>query len=160
MKIRRSILVFLVTMNFVTFVSWGLSYTYIAYNSANYIWRLFNGTFRCQERASKHPRTLFTWYGYETAREYSRGYGIMSVVIPGVYGQQYRHYILPLWVPAVVFSGLAMFVYAPIRRRRIRRKRGLCTKCGYDLRGNESNICSECGEPAGDSQSYKSEPTT
>ncbi len=30
-------------------------------------------------------------------------------------------------------------------RRMIRRKRGLCTKCGYDLRGAEHDACPECG---------------
>ena len=32
------------------------------------------------------------------------------------------------------------------RARRVRRrKRGLCIKCGYDLRGDFSAGCSECG---------------
>ncbi len=30
-------------------------------------------------------------------------------------------------------------------RRMIRRKRGRCTKCGYDLRGAEHEVCPECG---------------
>ena len=30
-------------------------------------------------------------------------------------------------------------------RRVIRRKRGLCLKCGYDLRGAEHEVCPECG---------------
>ena len=30
-------------------------------------------------------------------------------------------------------------------RRMIRRKRGRCIKCGYDLRGDFSAGCSECG---------------
>ena len=30
-------------------------------------------------------------------------------------------------------------------RRLIRRKRGLCIKCGYDLRGTEHEVCPECG---------------
>ncbi len=37
------------------------------------------------------------------------------------------------------------FVRGPWRRHR-RRKRGLCVACGYDLTGNESGRCSECGE--------------
>ena len=27
-----------------------------------------------------------------------------------------------------------------------RRRRGLCLKCAYDLTGNESGVCPECGE--------------
>jgi hypothetical protein len=36
------------------------------------------------------------------------------------------------------------FVRGAMRRWR-RRRRGLCLKCGYDLTGNESGVCSECG---------------
>lgn len=35
-------------------------------------------------------------------------------------------------------------IRGPVRRRR-RRRRGLCTECGYDLTGNESGVCAECG---------------
>ena len=35
------------------------------------------------------------------------------------------------------------------RRRRDRRERGLCAKCSYDLTGNVSGICPECGMPIG-----------
>ncbi len=38
-------------------------------------------------------------------------------------------------------------LYGPrIVRRWIRCKRGLCLKCGYDLTGNVSGVCPECGE--------------
>ncbi|MDB5172513.1 MAG: hypothetical protein JWN51_1286 [Phycisphaerales bacterium] len=33
--------------------------------------------------------------------------------------------------------------------RRARRKRGLCIPCGYDLAGNVSGICPECGAKVG-----------
>jgi len=35
----------------------------------------------------------------------------------------------------------------PLRRRR-RRRRGLCVTCGYDLKGNVTGTCPECGELA------------
>ena len=31
------------------------------------------------------------------------------------------------------------------RRQRLLRERGLCLKCGYDLTGNVTGVCSECG---------------
>ena len=31
--------------------------------------------------------------------------------------------------------------------QRRRRRLGLCLKCGYDLTGNESGVCPECGSP-------------
>ena len=33
------------------------------------------------------------------------------------------------------------------RTRRLRSKQGLCAYCGYDLRGNVSGVCPECGAP-------------
>ncbi len=45
------------------------------------------------------------------------------------------------------------FIRGPLRRHR-RRKRGLCLKCGYNLTGNTSGICPECGtkiDPPGSS---------
>ncbi|UCE61529.1 MAG: hypothetical protein JSU63_07220 [Phycisphaerales bacterium] len=37
------------------------------------------------------------------------------------------------------------FIRGPLRRRR-RRRKGLCTSCSYDLTGNMSGVCPECGE--------------
>jgi len=36
------------------------------------------------------------------------------------------------------------FIRGPVRRR-YRRRRGLCSQCGYDLRGNTTGVCPECG---------------
>ena len=36
------------------------------------------------------------------------------------------------------------FIRGPLRRHR-RRKRGLCVACGYNLTGNVTGVCSECG---------------
>jgi hypothetical protein len=36
-------------------------------------------------------------------------------------------------------------IRGPLRRWR-RRRKGLCLKCGYDLTGNTSGVCPECGE--------------
>jgi hypothetical protein len=36
-------------------------------------------------------------------------------------------------------------IRGPLRRSR-RRRRGRCLVCGYDLRGNVSGVCPECGE--------------
>ena len=37
-----------------------------------------------------------------------------------------------------------VFVRGPLRRW-WRRRKGLCIKCGYNLTGNESGVCPECG---------------
>ncbi|HEX4792918.1 MAG TPA: hypothetical protein VH370_03945 [Humisphaera sp.] len=49
---------------------------------------------------------------------------------------------LPLWAPA----GMALLVTVVFRRRASRRwNAGCCANCGYDLTGNISGVCPECG---------------
>lgn len=59
-------------------------------------------------------------------------------------------YIASIRLPPLALSGLLAtyptiaFVRGPVRRRR-RRRRGLCIRCGYNLTGNVSGVCPECG---------------
>lgn len=43
----------------------------------------------------------------------------------------------------IVYPTIA-FILGPLRRWR-RRKRGECLNCGYNLTGNVTGVCSECG---------------
>ncbi len=51
---------------------------------------------------------------------------------------------VPFWISALFFAALSWYLYAPLHRRRKRKKLGLCVKCGYDLRGSKDR-CPECG---------------
>ena len=57
----------------------------------------------------------------------------------------------PLWpgfaINTIFYAAILWFVMlGPFTARRIiRRKRGQCIKCGYDLRGAEHEACPECG---------------
>ncbi len=53
----------------------------------------------------------------------------------------------PIWILAMLTGAwpVVAFFYHPYRRHR-RRKRGLCLACGYNLTGNTSGVCPECGE--------------
>ncbi len=51
-----------------------------------------------------------------------------------------------LVIPLAAIYPIIAFIRAPYRRRALRRRKGLCVNCGYDLTGNVSGICPECGE--------------
>ncbi len=51
----------------------------------------------------------------------------------------------PLWVPILAFAMCPLLVCGwSARQRNVRRLRGNCAKCGYDLRGS-TDTCPECG---------------
>ncbi len=52
--------------------------------------------------------------------------------------------ILPL---VLIFSTwpAIWLLRTPTRRRKLRARRGLCEKCGYNLTGNSTGLCPECG---------------
>lgn len=57
---------------------------------------------------------------------------------------------IPHWLAPAVFA-LPPLLWLSLRSRqryvgRRRRRRGLCLRCGYDLTGNASGNCSECGQ--------------
>ncbi len=54
-----------------------------------------------------------------------------------------RYQLILLAVLLALYPAVA-FIRGPLRRYR-RRRGGLCVKCGYDLHGNESGVCPECG---------------
>lgn len=53
---------------------------------------------------------------------------------------------IPIWFLIVAFPAYPSiaFIRGPLRRWR-RRKRGECVNCGYNLTGNVTGVCSECG---------------
>ena len=84
------------------------------------------------------PRTAWTSYdfGKFTGWRATRG--------PGPWA--YYTVSIPGWIPAVLL--LAYPTVAAIRgplRRQQRRRKGRCLECGYDLTGNVSGQCPECG---------------
>ena len=61
------------------------------------------------------------------------------------------------WFPITVFSIAPLVWLTRKLRRRRRRKRNLCVTCGYNLRGNTSGRCPECGTPV-PTQELNAEP--
>ena len=54
---------------------------------------------------------------------------------------------VPLHLSLLVLLPVVVYPILPPVIRRNRRKRGLCGKCGYDLRGQEEPRCPECNTP-------------
>jgi hypothetical protein len=78
-----------------------------------------------------------------------------SAAVRHWYGKSFRwwhHYnqdtfCFPMWLVLLALCPLWIWtLIQPVRLRRSRRKRGLCVSCGYDLTGNVSGRCPECGE--------------
>jgi len=68
--------------------------------------------------------------------------------IPYAYGE--THLTIHLWVPFILVAAYPTIVIVTrVYRRHRRRRKGLCLKCGYNLAGNVSGVCPECGERIG-----------
>jgi predicted RNA-binding Zn-ribbon protein involved in translation (DUF1610 family) len=67
------------------------------------------------------------------------GEPLPSMVLP------YRVVYLPDWLVTAVLFALAAPPLARAAVRRSRQRRSLCATCGYNLTGNTSGVCPECG---------------
>ncbi len=83
-------------------------------------------------------------YGYMRFTSYDRDHPRDELLAANVTAVS-----LPLWSIIILFGTYptTAFIRGPLRRWR-RRRTGLCVKCTYDLTGNVSGVCPECGEAA------------
>jgi hypothetical protein len=56
----------------------------------------------------------------------------------------YWHIYIPLWLPLVALLPPTLWLWHRDRRRP---RPGYCRRCDYDLTGNVSGVCPECGTP-------------
>ncbi len=152
----RKVLAILCAASSVAFVGiWGLSYvramsvdwrgsrsrTWIAsdYGSIH-----ISHTGNQQMISSKRPTVRL--YSQSWGREVFgwRGLYLFDFVVSGSSG----HLLFPAWVPVCAFGFAGWLLARPSIREWRRRSAGLCGGCGYDLTGNTSGRCPECGEKA------------
>jgi hypothetical protein len=56
------------------------------------------------------------------------------------------HIVIPLWMLLVLWAAYPAIAFARrLLDHRRRRKRNQCVHCGYNLTGNVSGVCPECG---------------
>ncbi len=74
-------------------------------------------------------------------------WGVQSAWCAGIGGLGLAAATIELRLLTSVLGGLTtlILVVSYFRRRRFRRPTGLCMACGYDLTGNASGACPECG---------------
>lgn len=83
--------------------------------------------FSIDRRFDGDPMDLYWWV--EVTKYDFGGWGLM----------------VPLWIPFVLTAIPTVVAW----RRDRRPPPGHCQKCGYDLTGNESGVCPECGSECG-----------
>ncbi len=64
---------------------------------------------------------------------------LQNALLPRVFAR--GQFVIPLWMPFLLFAGAAVFfggtaTFPP----------GHCRHCGYNLAGNISGVCPECGK--------------
>jgi len=60
-------------------------------------------------------------------------------------GPKWTKIVIPFWVPLGLFLLYPTLVFIQVRRLKRRQKMGHCKNCGYNLTGNVSGKCPECG---------------
>lgn len=93
----------------------------------------------CLQFTTPNPLPSRGWGLHRRAFGELRLWGELSSVNAG--GRAFRTAIVPLWVPLLALAGPTIWLW----RRDRRHPAGHCRKCGYDLTGNVSGVCSECG---------------
>jgi hypothetical protein len=62
---------------------------------------------------------------------------------PALQNQMFATTFIPFWIPFLIIAVPTAVIIRRMRRWKPEGK--LCKSCGYDLTGNVSGICSECG---------------
>ncbi len=112
------------------------------FRDGNLVWSVSEGelsillTTRCEAGRTYKGHDYFL--GDFSVHKYVKSLSASDVLNRSVY--------VPLWFPLTLLASYPTiaFIRGPLRRWR-RRRKGLCLKCGYDLMGNVSGVCSECG---------------
>jgi len=126
---------------------WGLSYAnHTLYRGNRFLVSSYGGHIQ-------YLRTDRPWSEWGKSDRYSLGwqvdrrYDLNTLWKPWcTFATWYWTVYVPLWMPTLLFGGVFWRAYPPVYRLHKWRKLWLCLTCGYDLTGNTSGTCPECGD--------------
>ena len=125
---------------------WGLTLWWpirSATTASSFVW-LDNGSLLFMVKDYGMPPSYDSPYGLKP----SRGFADYGFILPRWTFQEfpekswYAIVIVPLWLPLLLTAIPTAWLWHRDRRRI---RPGCCLRCGYDLTGNTSGVCSECG---------------
>ncbi len=90
----------------------------------------------------------FYTYRFPSALRLYTGWPLRTLAVDGWHHSGPRMILWPGFAINTIFYAATLWLLIPgpfALRRLIRRKRGLCVACGYDIRHAEHDVCPECG---------------
>ena len=146
--IRKTFIIIALVGLLASLALWGMSYTVLGWSNGRTTISVSGGAVRYVEFVGiSRTGTRRWWSGFkslETALFPRVGW---KRAITGQGGT--LHFLLPFWMPSAFFATVLWSCYRPLYHLRRRRKMGLCVLCEYDLTGNVSGVCPECGTKIG-----------
>ena len=138
---RKIVSIMILTGLMMSLGLWLVSYTVLGWANGRTIISLSAGAIRYVEftTLAAGPEKWW-WSGFQ-------GFGTGFVPSVGRNPSGMVFFVLPMWMPTVLFAMAFWICRRFVYWRRRRRKRlGQCLNCRYNLEGNVSGVCPECGE--------------
>ena len=124
---------FLVLIALVASMRWWVSYA-----NGKFWWLFACGAVDCVERPGY--REPLNW----SASGWAWSDSLLSApILPRIHLAPQMVFVLPLWMPFVLVLLPTVHLWEKDRPK----QPGHCQQCGYDLTGNVSRVCPECGTP-------------
>jgi hypothetical protein len=97
--------------------------------------------------ANRHSGVGFCWLRIAEGNDYLvLAHGRLEEWINTPWdGKWYPESSVPVWVPALLFLAAAAVLWLVAKNIPASHRPWLCPSCAYDLTGNRSGVCPECG---------------